>query len=131
VHFHIANLVYFGRAFPGDGYPDIDLARGGSLDGLITQLTPWTDGSMRVIPMRGEPTDGNTVREFLEMLKTVRDRVDKLISQGASEQKVEAADVTKEFDGRWGRHGRTASRLFVHEAFLSEMQKQPVPQRTP
>jgi hypothetical protein len=29
VHFHVANLVYLGEVFPGDGYPEIDPAQGG------------------------------------------------------------------------------------------------------
>ena len=29
VHFHVANLVYLGEVFPGDGYPAIDPRKGG------------------------------------------------------------------------------------------------------
>ena len=38
VHFHVAKLVYWGEVFPGDGYPEIDFAQRGTLDGLLKML---------------------------------------------------------------------------------------------
>ena len=52
-HFHEAKLVYLGEAFPGDGYPAIDEAQGGTLDGLLATLASWVDPSFRVVPARG------------------------------------------------------------------------------
>lgn len=37
-HFHVANVIYMGEVFPGDGYPRIDPAQGGTLEGLLDQL---------------------------------------------------------------------------------------------
>ncbi len=42
VHFHVANLVYLGEVFPGDGYPDITSEQGGKLDGLVETLDAWS-----------------------------------------------------------------------------------------
>jgi hypothetical protein len=42
VHFHVANLVYLGEVFPGEGHPAIDPAQGGTLEGLIDTLDRWT-----------------------------------------------------------------------------------------
>lgn len=42
VHFHVANLIYLGEVFPGDGYPEIDPEQGGKLDGLVQTLDGWT-----------------------------------------------------------------------------------------
>jgi hypothetical protein len=39
VHFHVANLLYLGEVFPGDGYPAIDRSQGGTLDGLLAGPT--------------------------------------------------------------------------------------------
>lgn len=118
IHFHVANLVYLGEVFPGDGYPDIDAAQNGNLEGLIKILSSWTDSSLRVVPARGDVTDGATVKAFLEMVTTVRDRVRRLIDAGQTEQQVLAAEPTKEFDARWG-HGRISSSMFIHEVYLS------------
>ena len=125
-HFHVANVVYFGPVFPGDSYPDIDLRNGGSLDGLIAELTPWTDESTRIIPMWGEPANGIAVKEFLNMLMTVQDRVHRLVSEGKSEQQVQSSEVTREFDSRWG-HGQVSPTRFVHEVFESESGKTKAP----
>src|SRR4029077_1103225 len=41
-HFHVANVLYFGEVFPGDGYPMIDFAQGGKLDNFLKTLGGWT-----------------------------------------------------------------------------------------
>ena len=41
-HFHVANLVYLGEVFPGDGYPEVGASQGGSLDGFFTTLRSTT-----------------------------------------------------------------------------------------
>src|SRR5713101_2003837 len=43
VHFHVAKLIYLGDVFPGDGYPTVDPAQGGTLDGLLSTLGGWAD----------------------------------------------------------------------------------------
>jgi hypothetical protein len=63
-HFHVANLVYLGEVFPGDGYPAIDPAQGGTLDGLLKTLSGWTDDKFRVVPARGKVTTVATVKVF-------------------------------------------------------------------
>lgn len=118
VHFHVANLVYLGEVFPGDGYPEIDVAQKGNLEGLIKILSSWTDSSLRVVPARGNVTDGAAVKAFLDMVTTVRDRVRHLIDAGQTEQQVLAAQPTKDFDAQWG-HGRIPPRTFIHEIYLS------------
>src|ERR1700731_4053052 len=61
VHFHVANLIYLGEVFPGDGYPAIDTAQGGTLDGLVNTLDGWTSSAFRIVPARGKVTDGASV----------------------------------------------------------------------
>jgi hypothetical protein len=38
----MANLLYFGEDFPGNGYPRIDVAHGGNLDGILKVVNGWT-----------------------------------------------------------------------------------------
>src|SRR5262249_12112686 len=42
VHFEGANVIYLGETFPGDGYPRIDAALGGTVEGLVKTLDPWS-----------------------------------------------------------------------------------------
>ncbi|HTU46293.1 MAG TPA: hypothetical protein VMF91_14595 [Bryobacteraceae bacterium] len=116
VHFHVANMIYLGEVFPGDGYPKIDAAHGGNLDGLIRLLSTWTDSSRKVLPARGKLTNGAEVKQFRDMIVAVRTRVQQMASDGRSESEVQAQHPTAEFDARWG-HGRVTPAEFVSELY--------------
>ena len=116
VHFHVANLVYLGEVFPGDGYPTIDLTQGGTLDGLLKTLSGWTAGKFQVVPARGKVTTGATVKEFSDMITTVRDRIQQMMHAGQDENQVLAARPTSDFDATWG-HGRVPPDAFVREVY--------------
>jgi cyclase len=116
VHFHIAKLVYWGEAFPGDGYPEIAFAQGGTLDGLLKTFGGWTDPGFHVVPARGEVTTGAGLKAFCDMIVTVRDRVRHSIDAGRTESQVIGEHPTAEFDAQWG-HGRVAPDAFVHEIY--------------
>lgn len=115
-HFHIARLVYLGEVFPGDGYPAIDLAQGGTLDGLLSTLGAWEDSSFQVVPARGPVTDGSSVKAFREMIVEIRDSIKRLRDAGKREDQIVAEHPTAKFDGRWG-HGRVQPDQFVHEIY--------------
>ena len=117
VHFHVANVFYLGEVFPGDGYPLIDAARGGTLEGLLGQLV-WTDSRQRIVPARGKVTSGPDLKAFREMIVAVRDRVQRMISEGRSENAVLAARPSSDFDEQWG-HGRVSPEAFVREIYAA------------
>jgi hypothetical protein len=114
VHYHIANLVYLGEVFPGDGYPRIDHAQNGTFEGLMKTLASWTGERFRVVPARGPVTDGNRVQAFLDMITAVRDRVQQMHDAGRSDQEIVALHPSAAFDSRWG-HGRVSPDDFVRE----------------
>jgi cyclase len=116
VHFHVAKTVYLGEAFPGDGYPAIDAAQGGTLDGLVKTLEGWTDSSFHVVPARGKVTDGASVEALRDMIVTVRDRIKRRIEAGRTENEVVAEHPTADFDAEFG-HGRVGPEEFVHEVY--------------
>lgn len=117
VHFHVANVFYLGEVFPGDGYPLIDAAHGGTLDGLLNQLV-WTDSKQRIVPARGKVASGLELKAYREMIVAVRDRVQRMISDGRSESEVLAAHPSAEFDEHWG-HGRVSPEAFVQEVYAA------------
>lgn len=122
-HFHVANVVYLGEAFPGDGYPQIDAAQGGTLEGLLDQLA-WTDPTFHIVPARGNVTNGSSIKTFTDMIVTVRGRVQKMINEGKTENEAVAARPTSDFDARWG-HGRVTPDAFVREIYEALKKKQP------
>lgn len=120
-HFHVANVIYLGEAFPGDGYPRIDGAQGGTLPGLLDQLA-WTDPKQHIVPARGKVTNGTSIKAFTEMIVTMRDRVQHLAQEGKTESEVVAAHPTADFDAQWG-HGRVSPDEFVREIYVTVTKK--------
>jgi cyclase len=116
-HFHVANVFYLGEAFPGDGYPLIDADQGGTLEGVLSQLV-WTDSKQKIVPARGKVRSGTELKEFSGMIEAVRDRVQRLIDRGQTEDQVIAAHPTASFDERWGQ-GRVSPDVFVREIYRS------------
>ncbi|HEV2298350.1 MAG TPA: hypothetical protein VGR72_07520 [Candidatus Acidoferrales bacterium] len=116
-HFHVQNVYYLGEAFPGDGYPRIDTAQGGTLQGLLDQLN-WTDPKQRIVPARGKVADGASVKAFSDMIVTVRDRIRQMIKEGQTEDQVVAAHPTSDFDAKWG-HGRVSPETFAREIYAA------------
>jgi cyclase len=123
VHFHKAKVIYFGEAFAGDGYPTIDAAQGGTLDGLVKTLDGWSDPGFHIVPARGEVTNGAAIKAFCDMLKAVRDRVKRSIEAGHTETEGTREHPTAEFDAKWG-HGRVTPDAFVQEMYR-ELTKKP------
>jgi len=116
VHFHVANVIYWGEVFPGDGYPMIDATHGGNLDGLVKMLDGWTDPSRHIVPARGDVTNGSGLKAFCDMVKAVRKRVQQSIDAGKTESQVVEEHPSAEFDGKWG-HGRVPPDAFVQEVY--------------
>lgn len=123
VHFHLANVIYFGEVFPGVEYPRIDAEHGGSLDGIVKMLDGWTDARRHLVPARGEVTNGTGLKAFLDMITTVRKRVQHSMDEGKTETQVIAEHPTAEFDAKWG-HGRVTPDAFAQEVYRS-LKKEP------
>lgn len=124
VHFHVANLLYFGEDFPGDRYPRIDVAHGGNLDGILKAVSGWTSPKFRVVPMFGNIMNGSDVDAYCKMLTVVHDRIQKLVHEGKTEQQIVAARPSSHFDSRWG-HGPVSPDAFVREMYAVIEASQP------
>ena len=104
VLFRKQNAVHFGDIFVTEGYPFIDVSSGGSIDGMITflentinQLEP---GAI-VIPGHGQISTIEDVQATIEMLKTVRGRISKMIKDGKTLGEVIEARPTKDYDEKY------------------------------
>jgi cyclase len=118
VHFHVAKVIYLGEAFPGDGYPAIDAAQGGTVDGLVNTIEGWTDRSFHIVPARGKVTNGAAVKALRDMIVTVRDRIQHRLDAGRTESEIVAEHLTADFDAEFG-HGRVGPDEFVHDVYRS------------
>jgi len=124
VIFRNHNAVHMGDVFNNTGYPFIDADSGGEIDGMIdfceAVLTELKPGAI-VIPGHGEVTDDDTLRRYVEMLKTVRGRISKMIDEGMSIEEVIDAKPTADLDEVFGDVEKSMG--FVDRVFTSLKKK--------
>jgi cyclase len=127
VFFRGSNVISSGEIFSTAGYPVIDLARGGSIQGEIKALNHLLEltvpeiaqeGGTMVIPGHGRLCDEADVTEYRDMVTIVRDRVADLIQKGKSLAEVQGAQVTRDYDGRYSRPAWTGE-MFVESVYKS------------
>jgi len=98
---HTGDLVFYGL------YPVVDYSNGGSLKGMAdatARLLAMSDEDTRFIPGHGPVVIGRQeLAEYLEMLRVVHARLEKLIGEGKTLDEVIAARPTAEFDEKWGK----------------------------
>lgn len=93
---------------------------GGDIDGMIDfceQVLALIDDQTVVIPGHGPLADAATLSRYVDMLKTVRDRVADMIAQGMSLEAVEAAAPASDFEDEFGPV--SASLGFVNRVYTS------------
>jgi len=111
VFFRRSDVVATGEIFTTAGYPVIDLANGGSIQGEIDALNNLLDivipkheeeGGTYVIPGHGRICDEYDVLEYRDMVTMIRDRVQDAIKRGLTLDQVKKANFTVDFDSRYG-----------------------------
>jgi glyoxylase-like metal-dependent hydrolase (beta-lactamase superfamily II) len=114
VYFRRSDVIAAGDIFMTTTYPVIDVKTGGTIDGVIAGLNRLLDlcivkekqeGGTMVIPGHGRISDEADVLEYRDMLVIIRDRVQDAIKKGRTLQQVQAAGLTKDYDGRYGATG--------------------------
>lgn len=121
VFFKNANVLHMGDVFFNGGYPFIDLASGGDLDGAIAaqeQALAMVDDDTKIIPGHGALATKADLQATVDMLKEVRSRVSALIAEGKSEDEIVAADPLKDLNGTWG-NGFISGERIARTAFQS------------
>ena len=122
VIFRKHNAVHFGDVFNNTGYPFIDADSGGGIDGMIAFCQTILDEmgpNAVIIPGHGEVTDSATLQAYIDMLKTVRERVAAMITEGKSMEEVMAAKPTADFDETFGPEENSLG--FVNRVYTSLM----------
>jgi len=115
VWFTGSNVVHLGDLFFQAGYPFIDTASGGDVEGLIAGVRGLLEripADARLIPGHGAVSDADGLREYLSMVETITERVREHLADGWSVDEMMEAGLTEEFDGRWDG-GFISSRRFV------------------
>ena len=118
------NAIHMGDVFNNTGYPFIDADSGGEIDGMIlfceAALAQINEATI-VIPGHGPVTDYAHMKAYTEMLKTVRDRVSKMIDAGKSLEEVTASDPTAGFEDSFGDVSKSLG--FINRVYTSLKKK--------
>jgi glyoxylase-like metal-dependent hydrolase (beta-lactamase superfamily II) len=131
VMFRRSDVIATGDLFRTEGYPVIDLANGGSIDGTIAGLNRLLDltvpskmleeGGTYVIPGHGRISDEHDVAMYRDMLVIIRDRIKNMVQKKMTLDQVKAARPTLDYDGRYGADtGPWTTAMFI-EAVYREM----------
>jgi len=96
IFFPQSNVVHMGDDFVTYGFPFIDLASGGSVEGMIAaleQIVRELPPDVKVIPGHGPVSNLDDVRRFTTMLKDTKAVVEKGIKQGKSIDQLKQESV--------------------------------------
>jgi glyoxylase-like metal-dependent hydrolase (beta-lactamase superfamily II) len=110
VHFRGSDVISAGDIMSTITYPVFDIARGGSIKGMIDGLNDLldlaiaeyqTEGGTLVIPGHGRVCDSADVATYRDMVTIIRDRIQDMIKRGMTLDQVKAARPTKDYDPRY------------------------------
>jgi cyclase len=110
VLFRRSDVISSGDIFTPDHYPVIDLANGGSVQGLLDGLNrilemavagKYQEGGTFVIPGHGRLCDEADVVEFRDMVTIIRDRVEDMRKKGMTLEQVKAGKPSRDYDTQY------------------------------
>ena len=119
VRFPGLDILMTGDYYRSVGYPNIDRANGGTLDGMIEGLgrTIGLAGpNTKIIPGHGPTVDRTAVTAHRDMMLVLRDRVAALVKQGKTAQEILATKPTADFDSKVEQPGTTGER-FINQLY--------------
>jgi cyclase len=98
------NVVHMGDDFVRYGFPFIDVASGGSVQGMIAAMekaTAQLPVDVKVIPGHGQLSDLDDVREFVKMLKETSAVVEKALKQHKTLEQMKQDRILDPWAKRW------------------------------
>ena len=127
VWFRHADVIATGDIFMESSYPIIEVANGGTINGVIDALNKILDfafadfrsqGGTMIIPGHGRLCDMADVAYYRDMLTIVRDLVQEMIKKGMTLEQVKTAKPTFPWDGRYGStSGPWTTDMFVEAVY--------------
>jgi cyclase len=128
VFFRGSDVISAGDIFLTTSYPIIDLANGGSFQGIIDGLNHIldlsvaefrTEGGTLIIPGHGRICDTADVAYYRDMATIVRDRIRAMIKKDMTLAQVKAAKPTADWDPRYDKNTFWTPDMFVEAAYKS------------
>ena len=129
VQFRGSDVIALGGLMATREYPRIDVAHGGSINGVIDGLNKVLElaipefrleGGTMMVPASGRIVDSGDVAYYRDMLTIIRDRVQDLIKKEMTLEEVLAARPSADYDTQYGSTtGPWTTRAFVEAVYKS------------
>jgi cyclase len=128
VHFRGSDVIAAGDLVNMDHFPVINVAGGGSIQGVIdgvntlldmTVVEHMMEGGTMIVPGHGRLLDTADLAYYRDMVTIMRDRVRVLRRRGQSLEQIQRAGLTRDYDGRFGRDPVWTPARFVESIFRS------------
>ena len=120
VYFPNTNVIMTGDFYRSTGYPNIDRANGGTMNGMLAgfdAIIRLARPDTKIIPGHGAIVDKTAVAAHKAMMEGVRDKVAPLVRQGKTQEEVVAAKLTAEFDSKVTGATPTTADRFVGQLY--------------
>ncbi len=125
--FRRSDVICTGDIVDMTGYPIIDTARGGTIDGELVALNHVIEmavpedkqqGGTMIIPGHGRLGDQSDVVHYKNVITIIRNRVQYYKNQGKTLQQVLALKPSWDYDDRWGHDsGPWTTRQFIEAIY--------------
>ncbi len=129
VFFRGSDVIAAGDLVSMDSFPIIDVASGGSINGVLDGLNAIlklaipefrTEGGTMIIPGHGRLADSADVGYYRDMLTIIRDQVQALIGEGLTLEQVIERRPTFGYEGRFGsKSGPWTTEMFIEAVYRS------------
>jgi glyoxylase-like metal-dependent hydrolase (beta-lactamase superfamily II) len=129
VWFRHADVIATGDIFMTTTFPIIDVASGGTIDGVIDGLNHVLDlafpdyrseGGTMIVPGHGRLSDMADVAYYRDMLTIIRARIQDLIKKGETREQIKAARPARDYEGRFGTSsGSWTTEMFVDAVYTT------------
>jgi cyclase len=133
VWFRHSDIIMTGEIFTTTNYPVVDVAKGGTINGVIKGLNHVLDlafpfsrseGGTMIVPGRGRLCDMADVAYYRDMVTIIRDRVQSMSNKGMTLAQVKAAKPTMDYDPRYGTTtGPWTTDMFVDAVYTTLKKK--------
>jgi glyoxylase-like metal-dependent hydrolase (beta-lactamase superfamily II) len=130
VHFRRADVIVTGDVLDLRHFPDINPAKGGSIQGELEALNRLLDlavpnmplvlkeGRTLVVPGHGQVADYGEIVEYRDMVTVIRDIIQDLIDKGRTLEQLKAANPTAGYRARFGSNsGPWTTDMFVEAIY--------------
>jgi glyoxylase-like metal-dependent hydrolase (beta-lactamase superfamily II) len=126
VFFRRSDVIAAGDVYSTVSYPVIDVAHGGTINGVIAGLNELlglaipgekTEGGTMIVPGHGRISDEADLVEYRDMVTIIRDRVQDLVGKRLTLDQIKARNPTMEFDGEYGKAPNWSREQFVEAIY--------------